>query len=100
MHALWHWLLYLLTLSSADAGMLDSERARTAGSVAVAYASLAIEPIPAPKPQPQNEPSAQPVCKKCNGTERIYRADGGWVKCHCGACANGRCASTKEKATQ
>lgn len=92
MHALWHWLLYVLTWSSADAGMLDEERARTAGAVVVAYGSLATEPKPAPKPH--DEPVSvvpQPACDKCGGTGRIYRADGGWVKCPCGACSTGKC---------
>jgi hypothetical protein len=46
MHALWHWLLYVLAATSADPQMLEQERARTAGSVNVAYASLATDPPP------------------------------------------------------
>lgn len=87
MHALWHWLLYLLTWSSADAGMLEAERARTAGCVVVAYATLATEPTQEPA---VFEPTAA-TCKKCDGTGRIYRPDGGYVKCSCGACLTGRC---------
>jgi hypothetical protein len=35
-------------------------------------------------------PPAAP-CVQCSGTGRIYRSDGGWVKCPCGACPTGRC---------
>lgn len=49
MHALWHWILYVLTATSADPQLLEHERARTAGAVNVAYASTAAEPAPAPK---------------------------------------------------
>jgi hypothetical protein len=52
MHALWHWTLYVLTATSADPQLLEQERARTAGAVNVAYASLATEPAPAPKQEP------------------------------------------------
>lgn len=97
MHDLWHWLLYVLAWSSSDAGMLEAERARTAGSVAVAYATLAQDaPPPAPQPKPEDAASAQedPKCPKCDGTGRIYRPDGGWVKCSC-SCPSGRCPTTK-----
>lgn len=94
MHALWHWLLYVLTWSSADAGLMEAERARTAGSVAVAYATLATEPTPAPSIDVQ--PSSTPACERCDGTGRIYRPDGGWVKCPCGACSSGHCKVPKK----
>lgn len=97
MHALWHWLLYVLTWSSVDAGMLEVERARTAGSVAVAYATLASEPIQTPAIDVQ--PASPTVCPKCDGSGRIYRPDGGWVKCPCGACTTGRCPA-KGRASQ
>lgn len=87
MHELWHWLLYVLTWSSADAGMLEAERSRTAGCVVVAYATLATEPTQEPAVV---EPTAA-TCKKCDGTGRIYRPDGGYVKCPCGACSTGGC---------
>lgn len=50
MHALWHWVLYVLTATSADPQLLEHERARTAGAVNVAYAALAVDP-PAPAPR-------------------------------------------------
>jgi hypothetical protein len=100
MHGLWHWLLYVLTWSSADPGVIDAERARTAGSVNVAYAGLALEPTPAPKPQDVPAAIEPPKpCQQCSGTGRIYRPDGGWVKCSCGACSADRCQA-KGKATR
>lgn len=95
MHALWHWLLHLLCWASADPGLLDAERARCAGSVNVAYAALAQEPAPAPRreeaapaPTPPLPPAAP--CLQCSGTGRIYRSDGGWVRCPC-QCPDGKC---------
>jgi hypothetical protein len=35
-------------------------------------------------------PPAAP-CLQCSGTGRIYRSDGGWVRCPCGACPTARC---------
>jgi hypothetical protein len=98
MHALWHWLLYVLAWAAHDPASLDAERARCAGAVNVAYAAFAQEPAPAPR----REPEAAPVpdlpplppaapCLQCSGTGRIYRSDGGWVRCPCGACPTGRC---------
>ena len=121
MHALWHWLLYLLTWASHDPATLAAERARCAGAVVVAYAALAQEPTPAPKrdepanPAPDATPAVpervapkQPVprptvresrtvqpCPQCNDTGRIYRSDGGWVKCSHGSCATGRCPTAR-----
>jgi hypothetical protein len=111
MHAVWHWLLYLLTWWSADPANLEHERARAAGAVAVAYASLAKEPAPLPRREtepgkenapvlpPDNRPVA-PVtilpppagpCVKCNDTGRVYRPDGGFVRCGCQPCKSGSC---------
>jgi hypothetical protein len=50
MYALWHWILYLLAWASHDPSSIAAERARAAGCVTVAYASLAQEP-PAPAPR-------------------------------------------------
>lgn len=100
MHALWHWLLYVLCWASADPAVIQAERARCTGSVNVAYAALA----PEPRKELRNEdpelgtklgttpplPPAAP-CVQCSGTGRIYRSDGGWVKCSCGACPAGKC---------
>ena len=47
---MWAWMLYVLTSWSADPQLLEQERARTAGSVNVAYASLA-EDAPTPTPR-------------------------------------------------
>jgi len=115
MHSLWHWLLYLLTWSAHDPATLNAERARCAGAVVVAYAALAQEPPPPPAPRREPEigkknapvllpdngfarpvnvlpplPPAAP-CVQCSGTGRIYRSDGGWVRCPCGACPTGKC---------
>jgi hypothetical protein len=87
MHTLWHWLLWMLTAISSDPADLAAERARGAGCVTVAYAALAKEPAPTPQPE---KPQAA-ACKECNGTGRIYRPDGGFVRCQCGACSSGRC---------
>jgi hypothetical protein len=96
MHSLWHWLLYLLTWASHDPATLAAERARCAGCVVVAYAALAVEPPP--PPAPRREPEATPApakqpCPQCNDTGRVYRSDGGWVRCPCGACS--RCKPAK-----
>jgi hypothetical protein len=94
MHALWHWLLYVLTWAAHDPATLATERARCAGAVAVAYAALAVEPAPAKvEPLPPLPPAAP--CVQCSGTGRIYRSDGGWVRCSCGACSTGRCKPAK-----
>lgn len=93
MHSLWHWLLYLLAWASHDPATLATERARCAGAVVVAYAALATEPAPpaaVPTPELPPLPPAAP-CVQCSGTGRIYRSDGGWVRCPCGACPTGRC---------
>ena len=131
MHAVWHWLLYLLTWASADPGLVERERARAAGCVIVSYAALAPEPTPAPRrddgkqiapaspaanssapavnvlapagvaerkkndhvfPTPPLPPAAP--CLQCSDTGRIYRSDGGWVRCPC-QCPGGRCPPTK-----
>jgi hypothetical protein len=84
---MWAWLSYLLAWLSADPAALDAERARCAGSVNVAYAALAAaEPPAPPAPAPRPKP-----CSDCGGTGRIYRSDGGYVRCPCGACSDGRC---------
>jgi len=90
MHALWHWLLYVLTWMAHDPESIAVERARCAGAVNVAYAALANEPAPTPKREATTL-DPPPPCPKCGGTGRIYRADGGWVRCGCGACSTGRC---------
>ena len=89
MQEIWHWVLYVLAVSASDPQLLEHERARTAGSVNVAYASLAVEPPPAPEPKPKPAPAA--ACKQCGGTGKIFRPDGGYVRCGCGACPAGTC---------
>ena len=105
MHALWHWILWCLAALSHDPASLDAERARCAGAVNVAYAALAQEPAPAPRREPEAAPAeigkkkapeflpplppAAP-CLQCSGTGRIYRSDGGWVRCPC-QCPTGKC---------
>jgi hypothetical protein len=104
MHALWHWLLWCLAAWSHDPATLAAERARCAGAVAVAYAALAVEPPPPPAPRREEigkknvpvlptEP-AKP-CTQCGDTGRVYRSDGGWVRCPCGACPTGRCSTAR-----
>lgn len=46
MHAVWHWILYVLTWLSASPADIEHERAKCAGAVNVAYAALAEEPKP------------------------------------------------------
>lgn len=101
MHSLWHWLLYVLCWASADPAMIQAERARCAGAVNVAYAALAPEPTPrkelgSEEPEVGSKlgkapplPPAAP-CLECSGTGRIYRSDGGWVRCRC-QCPSGKC---------
>ena len=116
MHALWHWLLYLLTWAAHDPATLNAERARCAGAVNVAYAALAQQPV-APKraepvnpaadatpavqigPAPKRAPDLPPLppaapCPQCSGTGRIYRSDGGYVKCPC-QCPTGKCPTRR-----
>jgi len=81
MHALWHWILYVLTATSADPQLLEQERARAAGSVNVAYASLATEPAPALK-QEATVPAACP----CGGKGYTVRSDGSRWACRCKDC--------------
>ena len=130
MHALWHWLLYLLTWAAHDPATLAAERARCAGAVAVAYAALAVEPPPPPAPRREaetrtndeklgsqlgkkktadfhaepkfsvprstvNESLTVQPCPQCGDTGRVYRSDGGYVRCPCGACPTGRCPTAR-----
>jgi len=96
MHALWHWLLYVLAWAAHDPASLAAERARCAGAVNVAYAAMAQEPAPRREPEATPVPDTPPrppaaPCLQCSGTGRIYRSDGGWVKCPCKACPDGKC---------
>ena len=86
MHALWHWILYMLAATSADPQLLEQERARTAGAVNVAYSSLAAEPAPAPKQEP-----VVPAACPCNGKGYIVRPDGSRWACPCKTCPSGKC---------
>jgi hypothetical protein len=86
MHALWHWLLYVLTATSADPQLLEHERARTAGAVNVAYAALAVE-----QPPPAREPAKPAVCPDCSGKGYTVRSDGSRWACRCKGCATGTC---------
>lgn len=88
MHALWHWVLWLLTVWSADPHAIARERAVAAGCANVAYAALVEEQLP-PVPVKVVHPAA---CSECKGTGRIYRPDGGYVRCKCGACPSGTCS--------
>jgi hypothetical protein len=90
MHALWHWVLYVLAWASHDPATLAAERARAAGCVTVAYASLATEPAKEPAAEPA-KPVAPARCRECDGTGKIFRPDGGYVRCKCGACPSGTC---------
>lgn len=91
MHAMWHWILYVLTWWSHDPVSLELERAKGAGCANVAYASFAQEPQPRrPKREADDKPPAPP-CKSCGGSGKIYRPDGGYVRCPCGACESGAC---------
>jgi hypothetical protein len=89
MHALWHWVLYMLAATSADPQLLEQERARTAGSVNVAYASLATDPPP-PVREP-DKPAAPAVCPECSGKGYTVRSDGSRWACPCKTCPSGKC---------
>lgn len=86
MHALWHWILYVLTATSADPQLLEHERARTAGAVNVAYASLAVQAAPEPK---RDEKPAS-TCP-CGGRGYTVRPDGSRWACQCKPCQTGKC---------
>ena len=85
MHALWHWVLYVLAWASHDPSSIAAERARAAGCVTVAYASLAQEPTR------EVEQPAKQLCADCGGTGKIFRPDGGYVRCKCNASSSGKC---------
>lgn len=85
MHALWHWVLYVLAWASHDPSSIAAERARAAGCVTVAYASLAVEPVREPE-----KPAAQPACP-CGGKGYVLRPDGSRWACKCGTCPDGKC---------
>ena len=82
---MWHWLLYTLTAAAAGPDLVELERARTAGSVNVAYASLATEPTPPPQAAPE-----KPACP-CNGKGYTVRPDGSRWACPCKTCPTGKC---------
>jgi hypothetical protein len=83
------WILYWLASLSADPQLLEQERARTAGAVNVAYASLA-EEAPAPPREPA-KPAAPAVCPDCNGKGYSVRSDGSRWACRCKSCPTGKC---------
>jgi hypothetical protein len=111
MHAVWHFILYVLACWSHDPASLAAERARCAGAVNVAYAALAVEPPPPPAPRRDKVGSdtskvgskvgsdfpAKPdeKCDDCRDTGRIYRSDGGYVRCPCKPCPTGRCPTAR-----
>lgn len=87
-HNAWHWLLWVLAIAAHDPADLEAERARAAGCANVAYAAMAKEePPPAPEPE---KPKPKP-CRECDGSGKIFRSDGGFVRCKCGACPTGTC---------
>ena len=83
---MWHWILYTVASMSADQQLIEQERARTAGAVNVAYASLATEPAPAPKQEP-----VVPAACPCGGKGYIVRPDGSRWACQCKTCPTGKC---------
>jgi hypothetical protein len=86
---MWHWILYVLAATSADPQLLEQERARAAGSVNVAYASLAVEPPPPAREEAK--PAAPVVCPDCHGKGYTVRSDGSRWACRCKACPTGTC---------
>ena len=78
-----HWNAFLALLASwaHDPTQAATEHPRAAAAVSVAYAGLLEEAPPAPAP-----PKPKPGCTDCK-QGRIYRPDGGWVRCPCGAAA-------------
>lgn len=93
LHQLWHWVLWVLCIAAHDPTAIEVERARASGCVNVAYSSLTPPPAPAPAPEKpaEPEPAPAPPCKECNGSGKIFRNDGGYVRCKCGACPTGQC---------
>jgi hypothetical protein len=82
---MWHWLLYTLTAAAATPDLVELERARAAGAVNVAYASLATEPTPPPQAAPEKQ-----GCP-CNGKGYVVRPDGSRWACQCKTCPSGKC---------
>lgn len=89
MHGLWHWVLWILAVWSHDPAAIARERAVAAGCVNVAYSALVEEAQPNSAVVPKEAPKP---CQDCQGTGKIYRSDGGYVRCGCGACPSGKCA--------
>ena len=79
MNGLWHWLLWVLAAFTADPRAVELEHARAAGYANVAYAALAEAPAP-PPPAP---PKPKPTCRDCDGNGKVFRTDGGYVRCPC-----------------
>jgi hypothetical protein len=86
---MWSWILYVLAATSAEPQLLEQERARTAGSVNVAYASLATDPPPPAREPDKTTPQA--VCPDCGGKGYTVRSDGSRWACRCKACPTGTC---------
>jgi hypothetical protein len=87
LHQFWHWILWVLCIAAHDPTAIEAERARAAGCVNVAYSALTPPPAPAPAP----EKPSRPTCRECDGSGKIFRNDGGYVRCKCGACPTGQC---------
>ena len=92
---MWDFLIWLLTLLSADPQAIDVEQPKAAAAVTAAYATFANEPAPPPKPS---------ECV-CGGTckDGYWKPDGRILqKCPCPAsckcksgasCPNGKCGT-------
>jgi hypothetical protein len=61
----WNWLLWILTLLSADPKAADTASARAAAAVSAARASMRTEPAPAPAPKAPTKPAAACVNGRC-----------------------------------
>jgi hypothetical protein len=92
---MWEFIIWLLTLLSADPKAFDAEQPRAAAAVTAAYATFAAEPPAPPKPKP--------VDCVCGGTckDGYWKPDGRILqKCPCpatckcksgAACPDGKC---------
>ncbi len=75
------FLLWLLTIYSADHEAISREPAKACAACAAAYATLEVKK---PKPKPEPTPN-DGCCEECNGTGFITHGDGHKTPCPCPA---------------
>jgi hypothetical protein len=75
------FVLWILTIYSADPEVIDREPAKAYAACSAAYATLEVV-APKPKPKPQPKPN-DGCCGECGGTGFITHGDGHKTPCPC-----------------